>query len=564
MTGLVAPAQVTVATRNVAAASGNSATQAITVATAGNSLIVGVVNTSQVTASTYGTTAVSGAGATWYRGPTIVDGTAGTVDVWFGDNASSGAQTITVTTPGATDSVGIQVEEWSGLSHTSVVLETASYATATGNSTTPSVSPAPANLGDLVWAMALSVNTQTASPAAPYTVETGPTNGGTQKSGVAYWVTSTMTANAASWTQTSAHWAVAAIVLRAAQPTGYGILNATGSVINAAATTPQASPDYVDAAITAASEIGTGVLSGCAVSPNTGSDFKFQVAAGTVMWGGSPITVNAVTAQSVTTSDATNPRRDLVYVDNAGTIHYVAGNAAPTPLIPLLPLTGIALATIEVPANANQVNWPANSSQAYVNDKRVSVSPVGLTLRDYWMSNTTGVSFENWPRAISTVTTSAITSGTLLLTGIALPAGLPVGHITFAGGGGAASTPTHYWFGLFDSSVRMLAVTADQTTTAWAGSAVKQIAIATTAQGSQASFTTTYTGFYYVGFCMTASTVSTLLGIGHAAGGGALLGLAPTIAGTGTASLTTPPAFPFTSAAITPNVNMPAWAGVGV
>src|SRR5260370_40665533 len=58
---------------------------------------------------------------------------------------------------------------------------------------------------------------------------------------------------------------------------------------------------------------------------------------------------------------------------------------------------------------------------------------------------------------------AAMTSGTLYLTAIPLLAGTVVTNITYITGLTAASGPTHWWHGLYDSNLHQLAVTADQT-----------------------------------------------------------------------------------------------------
>jgi hypothetical protein len=132
---------------------------------------------------------------------------------------------------------------------------------------------------------------------------------------------------------------------------------------------------------------------------------------------------------------------------------------------------------------------------------------------------------------------------------IALPKGFSVGHITFISGATAASLPTHWWFGIYDSAFVQLAVTADQAGAAWAANTAKTLAIATTAQGAQTSFVTKYAGLYYVSIAASATTaVPTLLGLAApnatiAAVGNAIL------AGAGEASTAGPYAFPKTTTA---------------
>src|SRR5436853_217530 len=124
----------------------------------------------------------------------------------------------------------------------------------------------------------------------------------------------------------------------------------------------------------------------------------------------------------------------------------------------------------------------------------------------------TGVSpgFETITRDLagaSGVTTNVPASGTLQMSAIWLPSGFVLNNIAVRSGTTGANGPTHWWFSLYGNSLGLLAATADQTSTAWAASTSKVLAIATIASGASASFTTIYSGLYYVGFLMT-STVS--------------------------------------------------------
>lgn len=161
---------------------------------------------------------------------------------------------------------------------------------------------------------------------------------------------------------------------------------------------------------------------------------------------------------------------------------------------------------------------------------------------------------ENFPRPAATTAFSGLSTGVLVLTAIALPANLTVGHLAFMTVGGSGS-PTNWWFGLYDNAYKQLAMTADQTTTNWNGTTVKSLAVATVAGGSASSFTTAYTGLYYVGVMMKASTVVTLAGWGSS---NATLGtLDPVLAGSSDSSQTTPPAFPHTATAPSVLSNVP-------
>lgn len=177
----------------------------------------------------------------------------------------------------------------------------------------------------------------------------------------------------------------------------------------------------------------------------------------------------------------------------------------------------------------------------------VFVKTPAASLRDKYLKPDIA-GYETIPRAggaINTVTTP--TSGTLWLMGIALPAGYPVSNITFVSNS-ATITPANWWFGLWDSSRVQLALTADQTTAAWAANVAKTLAIATTAAGAASSFTTTYEGMHYLGYMMKAATAPQLMASPLGAGIGSLV---PILYGSSDTGQTTPPAFPHTANALT-------------
>lgn len=171
----------------------------------------------------------------------------------------------------------------------------------------------------------------------------------------------------------------------------------------------------------------------------------------------------------------------------------------------------------------------------------------------------TGASFETYQRQGLSLAADTLTSGTLLLVGIQLPAGNSVGRICFTSNTTAAGTPVNWWFGLYDSSRVQLAITADQTTTAWAASTSKNLVVATTAAGAASSFVTTYAGLHYLGVMVKATTTPTLAG-GTVTTGAS--GQAPIISGMSDTVQTTPPAFPRTVTALTVAPAYPyAWVG---
>lgn len=171
----------------------------------------------------------------------------------------------------------------------------------------------------------------------------------------------------------------------------------------------------------------------------------------------------------------------------------------------------------------------------------------------------TGASYETFPRNGYSATSGAPGSGQMFLVAIALPVGFSVGRIAFTTGSPGATTPTHWWFGLYDQNRVQLATTADQTTTAWGAQTVKSLPIATTAAGPASTYVTTYTGLHYLGYLMTATSTPGLACSSLAQGVNAA---APILCGTSSTAQTTPPAFPFTPAAPGTGTSMP-YAYVG-
>ncbi|HEX3786092.1 MAG TPA: glycosyl hydrolase family 28-related protein [Pseudonocardiaceae bacterium] len=226
--------------------------------------------------------------------------------------------------------------------------------------------------------------------------------------------------------------------------------------------------------------------------------------------------------------------------------------------IPTKFLSGSPLRQIAGPvSDASFAHGPFNGTMAldttdfslYVRSAAIwSAFPPAL--REYY-SKPTGAIAESISRMTNLSATLAPTSGNLYLQAIVLPASAVVGHLAFATGGTAAGTPTHWWYGLLDSNRNLLAVTADQTTTAFAANTLSSLPIATIASGSATSFTTTYTGLYYVGLMMTATTMPNFIGTNHVSGDNAVIAASPALQGTSTTAMTTPPAFPFQGAALT-------------
>lgn len=125
----------------------------------------------------------------------------------------------------------------------------------------------------------------------------------------------------------------------------------------------QAKVDKVDFDILVSAD---GVVSGCAVTAQGTPNMTVAVAAGVVVIGGISVAVAAGNV-TITAAHATNPRFDLIAVNNAGVKSVVAGTAATAPVFPSIPANSVILASVFVPANDTAIN--ANQ----IVDKRISI-----------------------------------------------------------------------------------------------------------------------------------------------------------------------------------------------
>jgi hypothetical protein len=93
--------------------------------------------------------------------------------------------------------------------------------------------------------------------------------------------------------------------------------------------------------------------------------------------------------------------------------------------------------------------------------------------------------------------TVALTSTRQQFTLIYLPSGT-ISTISILSGSVAATSPTNQWFSIYDLSRNKLAVTADDTTTAWAADTVKTLTIS-------GGYTVATAGYFYIGAMVAAS-----------------------------------------------------------
>ena len=132
----------------------------------------------------------------------------------------------------------------------------------------------------------------------------------------------------------------------------------------------QAEPDSVDFDILAAGYSGSGVISGCAVTAQGTPNMTVAVAAGVVIVAGVRASVTGANS-TIGTADGTNPRCDMITVNNSGTIATTAGTAASVPELPSIPANSVVIALIFVPANDTTI------ATAQITDKRVFVGSGG-------------------------------------------------------------------------------------------------------------------------------------------------------------------------------------------
>lgn len=152
----------------------------------------------------------------------------------------------------------------------------------------------------------------------------------------------------------------------------------------------------------------------------------------------------------------------------------------------------------------------------------------------------TGALYETFDRDLcDEVNTAALTSGRLSLQAIYIPSGVTITSISFWSATTAAGTPTNQLFGLYDVNLNLLRSSTNDTTAAWAANSRKTLSLTST-------YTTTYSGLYYLGVMVAATTVPTLKG-NTAKTGGQLGAGAPSMGGTSTTGLTT--SLPATAAA---------------
>lgn len=141
-----------------------------------------------------------------------------------------------------------------------------------------------------------------------------------------------------------------------------------------------------------------------------------------------------------------------------------------------------------------------------------------------------GAKAESIPRNQAGVNISAVTSGTLVMQAIWLPAGLVISNLITMSGTTASATQTNRWLALYDQNRSLLRQGPNATTTIITANTLWQDAIT--------PFTTTYSGLHYIGILTAATTPNSLIGV-TAAANAAIRGVTPILTGNSSSGLTT-------------------------
>ena len=167
---------------------------------------------------------------------------------------------------------------------------------------------------------------------------------------------------------------------------------------------------------------------------------------------------------------------------------------------------------------------------------------------------------ENLPRRSISLATIALPAnsagtGTLQLYSMDIEEAVTLSEIVFLSGTTALSGGVNQWACILNSSLAVLAVSADKTSTAWNAQGEQLFTIATNGSGGSISSVTLTPGQYYFGLLVVATTLPTLSGVTTTSGAN---GLTPKLAGTSTTGLTNPASLTSPATAITATGNN-AW-----
>lgn len=177
----------------------------------------------------------------------------------------------------------------------------------------------------------------------------------------------------------------------------------------------QALLDQTDLNAIMATDDGNGVLSGCAVTPHTGSDMNIAIAAGVVIVNGVQVSVSAVTSLAVGAA-STDDRKDIVTVNSSGTVSVTAGTPCTTagwsrtstalpPVKPAIPANSVLLAEVYVASTTTAI------ASANILDKTALM--VSGTFVESYITGTVALG----ATTIVNITSVTLAAGTWLVTG---------------------------------------------------------------------------------------------------------------------------------------------------
>lgn len=110
---------------------------------------------------------------------------------------------------------------------------------------------------------------------------------------------------------------------------------------------------------------------------------------------------------------------------------------------------------------------------------------------------------ETLPVWFNNSNTSVLVSGRMSIVGIVLTKSQPITSVGFYSATTAAGTPTNQWFCILNSAMQIVAVTINDTSTAWAANTAKILALTGT-------YVVPFTGVYHLGIMVSATTVPTI------------------------------------------------------
>ena len=255
-----------------------------------------------------------------------------------------------------------------------------------------------------------------------------------------------------------------------------------------------------------------------------------------------PTTAAGLPAVAVTQGDSTGA---AVAVSGAGT------------LIDARNLAATSKFKVDVSGNTTIAGTVTASGAVAANGGLTVAGGTGLTGAKAWLYQylepATALASSVDGRMSATSTCATLTTGTVYAFALPIESGLTISNVTLVSLT-AEATGTHAWVGLADNTGKVLAISADNTGSAYfaANTAV------TTALGTPLA--TTYTGLYYAFVCVVASGTMPTFASAPAFTHAAIATVAPIVCGTTLTSQTTPVAVASSLGTITPTAGHQIYA----